>query len=77
MRILEYLQEDSRHRGRSSCQGQAYLPHQDSIYSNYNQIKTIAKRAGEFILINHFISMVDALFLSKISINPNWEKAPW
>ena len=31
----------------------------------------IAKRAGEFILINHFISMVDALFLSKISNSNN------
>ena len=45
-----------------------------SIYSNYNQIKTIAKRAGEFILINHFISMVDALFLSKISNSNNLMK---
>ena len=39
--------------------------------SDYNHIKTIAERAGSYMLINHFISMVDGLFLGKM-----WSATP-
>ena len=36
-----------------------------NIYSDYNYIKKIARRGGEFMFVNHFISMIDALLLTK------------
>jgi len=35
------------------------------IWSDYNQIKTLAERGGSFMLINRFVSMIDGLFLAK------------
>ena len=43
-------------------------PHESAyqdIWSDYNQIKTLAKRGGSFMLINRFVSMIDGLFLAK------------
>ena len=37
-----------------------------NIWSDYNQIKMIAERAGSYMLINRFVSMIDGLFLAKI-----------
>ena len=39
--------------------------HYQSIYSDYNYIKTLAGRGGNFMLINRFVSMIDGLFLAK------------
>jgi len=36
-----------------------------SIWSDYNTIKTLAGNGGKFMLINRFVSMVDALLLAK------------
>ena len=43
-------------------------PHESSyqsIWDDYNYIKKLAGRGGKFILINHFVSMLDGLFLVK------------
>ena len=36
-----------------------------SLWTDYNRIKTLANRGGNFMLFNRFISMVDALLLAK------------
>ena len=43
-------------------------PHQStyqSIWSDYNHIKTLAGRGGKFMFINRFVSVIDGLFLAK------------
>ena len=36
------------------------------IWSDYNKIKMIAERAGSYMLINRFVSIIDGLFLAKM-----------
>ena len=36
-----------------------------SLWGDYNTVKTLAVNGGKFMLINRFVSMVDALLLAK------------